>query len=110
MSVTPSALSSSVLIVINIVVLLFSIIFYAIENRTFASEIRCLFFFLFSGGWGKIKLQLTTLPRIFIRVVCRFNSVAFRCRFQFGEFAHLDVACSMKPKPAKIIGAVSSAN
>ena len=34
------------------------------------------FFFLSSGGWGKVKLQLTTLPRIFIRVVCRFNSVA----------------------------------
>ena len=28
------------------------------------------FSFLSSGGWGKIKLQLTTLPRIFIRVVC----------------------------------------
>ena len=35
------------------------------------------FFFVSSGGWGKIKLWLTTLPRIFIRVVCRFNSVAF---------------------------------
>ena len=33
--------------------------------------------FLSSGGWGKIKLKLTTLPRIFIRVVCRFNSIAF---------------------------------
>ena len=28
-----------------------------------------------SGGWGKIKL--TTLPRLFIHVVCRFNSIAF---------------------------------
>ena len=40
----------------------------------------CLFFFFFfssSGGWGKIKLKLTTLPRVFIRVVCRYNSVAF---------------------------------
>ena len=40
-----------------------------------------LFIYLFSfssfGEWGKIKLELTTLPRIFIRVVCRFNSVAF---------------------------------
>ena len=35
-----------------------------------------LFFFLSSGGWGKIKLKLTTLPRIFIRVVYRFNSVS----------------------------------
>ena len=34
------------------------------------------FFFSSSGGRGKIKLKLTTLPRIFIRVVCRFNSVA----------------------------------
>ena len=36
-----------------------------------------VFFFLPSSGWGKIKLKLTTLPRIFIRVVCRFNSVAY---------------------------------
>ena len=36
------------------------------------------FFFSSSGGWGKIKLKLTTLPRIFIRVVCRFNSVTYR--------------------------------
>ena len=35
------------------------------------------FFFLSSGGWGKIKLLLTTLPRISIRVVCRFNSLIF---------------------------------
>ena len=38
-------------------------------------------FFLFfssSGGWGKIKLQLTTIPRIFIHVVCRFNSIVIR--------------------------------
>ena len=41
-------------------------------------EYAKLFFLYFSssGGWGKIKLKLTTLPRIFIRVVCRFNSVA----------------------------------
>ena len=39
------------------------------------------FFFLSSGGWGKIKLKLTTLPRIFIRVVCRFNSVAITTTF-----------------------------
>ena len=39
-------------------------------------EIEATFssFFLSSGGWGKIKLKLTTLLRIFIRVVCRFNS------------------------------------
>ena len=35
------------------------------------------FFFSPSGGWGKIKLKLPILARIFIRVVCRFNSVAF---------------------------------
>ena len=35
------------------------------------------FFCLSSGGWGKIKLKLTTLSRIFTHVVCRFNSVAF---------------------------------
>ena len=35
------------------------------------------FLFLSFGGWGKMKLKLTTLPRIFIRVVCRFNSDAF---------------------------------
>ena len=42
-------------------------------------ELSIFIFFIFSssGGWGKIKLELTTLPRIFIRVVCRFNSVAF---------------------------------
>ena len=33
------------------------------------------FFFLSSGGWGKIKLELTTLPRIFIRVVCRVSAL-----------------------------------
>ena len=29
-----------------------------------------LFFFFPSGGWGKMKLELTTLPPIFIPVVC----------------------------------------
>ena len=33
--------------------------------------------YISSGGWGKVKLKLTTLPRISIRVVCRFNSIAF---------------------------------
>ena len=38
-----------------------------------------LFFFLFSsfGGWGKIKLKLTTLPRIFTRVVYRIYHYAY---------------------------------
>ena len=35
------------------------------------------FLSLSSGQWGKIKLKLTTLTRIFIHVVCRFNSIAF---------------------------------
>ena len=34
-------------------------------------------FFLSYGGWGKIKLRVTKLPRIFIRVVSRLNSVVF---------------------------------
>ena len=43
-----------------------------------ASHLRCFFLIiLFSGGWGKLKLKLTTLPRIFIHVMCRFNSIAF---------------------------------
>ena len=33
-------------------------------------------------GKKKKKLKLTTLPRIFIRVVCRFNSVAFATQHQ----------------------------
>ena len=39
------------------------------------SSVTILFFFLSSGGWGIIKLELTTLPRIFIRVVCRFTQL-----------------------------------
>ena len=39
--------------------------------------LRFFFLFLSSGGWGKKMLWLTTLPLFFIRVVCRFNSVAF---------------------------------
>ena len=40
-------------------------------------KVRTIYIYILSsGGWGKIKLKLTTLPRIFIRVVCRFNSVA----------------------------------
>ena len=36
------------------------------------------FFILSSGGWGIIIFRLTTLPRIFIRVACRFISVELR--------------------------------
>ena len=43
-----------------------------LEPGSSANKVGQLFFFFFSfsGGWGKIKLKLTTLPRIFIRVVC----------------------------------------
>ena len=41
------------------------------QRRTDLIMYRFFFFFLSSGGWGKIKLELTTLPRIFIHVVCR---------------------------------------
>ena len=41
------------------------------------------FFFLSSGGWGIIIVSLTTLPRIFIRVVCRFTSVGLRKELTF---------------------------
>ena len=45
---------------------------------------RFFFFFFFlksSGGWGrKIKLKLTTLPRIVIHVVRRFDSITFAIR------------------------------
>ena len=49
------------------------------QHRSASTDMTFFFFFfLSSGGWEKIKLyELTTLPRIFIRVVCRFNSVAF---------------------------------
>ena len=36
----------------------------------------CVCFFLYSnGGWGKIMVKLTTLPRILIRVVCRLTQL-----------------------------------
>ena len=35
------------------------------------------FFFKSSDEWGKIKLEIATLPFIFIHVVCRFNSISF---------------------------------
>ena len=42
-----------------------------------AAFFHSFFVFLSSGGWGKKRLKLTTLPRIFIRVACRFNSTLF---------------------------------
>ena len=40
--------------------------------------LRILFVYFSSyGGWGKMKVKLTTLPRGFIHVVCRFHSIAF---------------------------------
>ena len=47
---------------------------------TAAAPCCCFLFCLFissSGGWGKIKLELTTLPRIFFHVVCQINSTVF---------------------------------
>ena len=35
------------------------------------------FFCYSSSGWGKIKRKRTTLPRIFMHVVCHFHSFAF---------------------------------
>ena len=35
------------------------------------------FFFLSSGGCGKIKLKLTTFPRLNVQVVCQFTSIVF---------------------------------
>ena len=38
-----------------------------------------------SGGWGKIKLELTTLPRFFIHLVYQFNSIIFAIqRYRWG--------------------------
>ena len=45
-----------------------------------------VFFFSFiilRSGWGKTKIELTTLPCIFIHVVCRFNSAAFAVQLIF---------------------------
>ena len=44
-----------------------------------------LFLFLSSGGWGKKrkKLKLTTLPRTFIHVACRINSISFAIQLVF---------------------------
>ena len=41
------------------------------------------FFFSSSGGWEKIKLKLTTLPRIFIRVVFFLSSHLLSWHFFF---------------------------
>ena len=62
----------------SILTLLFELVAPVLYIAPVAYElIIIIYFFSSSGGWGKIKLELTTLPRIFIRVVCRFNSVAF---------------------------------
>ena len=51
-------------------------IFYDILEYIFFNNIY-LFFFHPPWDGEKKKFYLTTLPRIFIRVVCQFNSVAF---------------------------------
>ena len=49
------------------------------KKKVWCARLRVEFFlFCFvypPADGGKIKLKLTTLPRIFIRIVCRFNSV-----------------------------------
>ena len=48
--------------------------YYIVETDDATVEVPPFFcyFFSSSGGRGKIQLKLTTLPRIFIHVVCRF--------------------------------------
>ena len=41
------------------------------------------FFLLFSGGRGKVNLELTTLARIFILVVCQTESIVFAIQLVF---------------------------
>ena len=58
-----------------------------------------LFVFLSSGGWGKIKLKLTTLTRIFIRVVY-FGTILLEASIgrDFGALKELtDLRCSNAP-------------
>ena len=47
--------------------------------------IYIFFFFLSSGGWGIIKLKLTTLPCISISVVCPLNSGSFATQRQLAH-------------------------
>ena len=47
------------------------------RKRKVASFFVLFFLFSSSGGWGKIKLKLTTRPRFFTHVACRFNSIVF---------------------------------
>ena len=47
------------------------------EKRQGILSLFIYFFSSSSDGWEKIKLELATLARIFIRIVCRFNSIAF---------------------------------
>ena len=49
--------------------------FFFLAEGLFGVPTTFFLFFLFSssGGWGKIKLKLTTLPRIFIHHACRVS-------------------------------------
>ena len=51
--------------------------YFPTASKVFFYRFFFVIFFKSSGGWGKIKLKLTTLPRISINVVCRFNPIAF---------------------------------
>ena len=48
--------------------------YYIVETDDATVEVPPIFLLLFlsCGGRGKIQLELTTLPRILIHVVCRF--------------------------------------
>ena len=49
------------------------------RNHNPNNKKEAILFFIFdpsADGVGKIKLKLTTLPRIVIHVVCRFSSTA----------------------------------
>ena len=41
---------------------------YDFEAEEIVILLLYLFFLFFSGGWGKTKIKLTTIPRIFIHV------------------------------------------
>ena len=47
------------------------------------SNVFCFSFLIHPPADGQNKLKLTTLPRIFIHVVCRFNSIAFAIQLVF---------------------------
>ena len=57
-----------------------------------------VFFFFLSGGWDKIKVKLTTLPRTFIHIVCQFNSFAFAIQ-RWRAVGYTKCVCCLDVKP-----------